>query len=73
MTDLETILSWFQTGDMPTQEEFKETFSSFRHKDTKISIAEVDGLETLLGEDEGGTWIFPEPLSQEPQDTIQYD
>ncbi|WP_159476583.1 hypothetical protein [Chryseobacterium sp. 18068] len=48
MTDLETILSWFQTGDMPTQEEFQETFSSFRHSNTKIPIAEVDGLESSL-------------------------
>lgn len=61
MTDLKTILSWFQTGDMPTQEEFQETFSSFRHNSTKIPIAEVEGLEALLGGDEGGTWIFPEP------------
>jgi len=48
MTDLETILSWFQTADMPTEEEFKETFSSFRLKNTKIPIAEVDKLESLL-------------------------
>ncbi|HEX7868926.1 MAG TPA: hypothetical protein VF455_02325, partial [Chryseobacterium sp.] len=48
MTDLETILSWFQTGDMPTEEEFQETFSSFRLKNTKIPIAEVDKLEALL-------------------------
>jgi len=48
MTDLETILSWFQTGDMPTEEEFRQTLSSFRHKNTKISIAEVDGLESSL-------------------------
>lgn len=48
MTDLETILSWFQTGDMPTQEEFQETFSSFRHNSTKIPIAEVDGLQLSL-------------------------
>lgn len=48
MVNLETILSWFQTGDYPTQEEFEQTFSSFRHKDTKIPIAEVDGLESSL-------------------------
>ncbi|MCI3935590.1 hypothetical protein MQX03_00135 [Chryseobacterium aahli] len=48
MTDLKTILSWFQTGDMPTQEEFQETFSSFRHNNTKIPIAEVDGLQSSL-------------------------
>jgi hypothetical protein len=47
MTDLETILSWFQTGDMPTEEEFRQTFSSFRHKNTKIPITEIDGLENL--------------------------
>lgn len=48
MTDLETILSWFRTGDMPTQEEFQETFSSFRHNYTKIPITEVDGLQPSL-------------------------
>lgn len=48
MTDLETILSWFQTGDFPTEEEFQQTFSSFRHKETKIPIAEVDNLESSL-------------------------
>jgi len=48
MTDLETILSWFQTGDMPTEEEFRQTFSSFRHKNTKIPIEEIDRLESLL-------------------------
>ncbi|WP_143884654.1 hypothetical protein [Chryseobacterium binzhouense] len=48
MVNLETILSWFQTGDYPTQEEFEQTFSSFRHKDTKIPITEVDGLESSI-------------------------
>lgn len=48
MTDLKTILSWFQTGDFPTEEEFQQTFSSFRHKETKIPIAEVDNLESSL-------------------------
>ncbi|WP_144282637.1 hypothetical protein [Chryseobacterium echinoideorum] len=48
MANLETILSWFETGDKPTQEEFKQTFSSFRNKDTKVPIAEVDGLESSL-------------------------
>lgn len=71
MTDLETILSWFQTGDMPTEEEFEETFSSFRHKNTKIPIAEVDGLESFLGGDEGGTWTFPEPVVPKSEETPQ--
>jgi hypothetical protein len=68
MTDLETILSWFQTGDIPTEQEFQETFSSFRHKDTKIPISEVDGLKSSLGGDEGGIWIFPKPVVPEPQE-----
>lgn len=50
MTDLETILSWFQTGNMPKEKEFQETFSSFRLKNTKIPIAEVDKLESLLND-----------------------
>ena len=48
MANLETILSWFQTGDNPTEEEFRQTFSSFRHNDTKIPITDVDGLESSL-------------------------
>ncbi|KNB60046.1 hypothetical protein [Chryseobacterium sp. Hurlbut01] len=48
MANLETILSWFQTGDNPTEEEFRQTFSSFRHNDTKILIKDVDGLESSL-------------------------
>lgn len=48
MANLETILSWFQTGDNPTEEEFRQTFSSFRHKDIKIPITEVEGLESSI-------------------------
>lgn len=48
MANLETILSWFQTGDNPTEEEFRQTFSSFRHNETKIPIKDVDGLESSL-------------------------
>ncbi|MCX8526147.1 hypothetical protein OF897_19720 [Chryseobacterium formosus] len=58
---------------MPTEEEFQETFSSFRLKNTKISIAEVEGLELLLGGNDGGTWMFPKPIAQEPEETPQYD
>ncbi|MEC3875924.1 hypothetical protein [Chryseobacterium salviniae] len=48
MADLTTIFSWFETGDIPTQEQFRETFSSFRHKDALLNIAEVSGLENAL-------------------------
>jgi hypothetical protein len=44
MTPLPIILSWFQTGDFPTEAQFKETFSSFRHKDTLVPFNEVNGL-----------------------------
>lgn len=48
MASLPQIYSWFQTGDIPTQEQFQQTFSSFRHKEDKIAIQEINGLETAL-------------------------
>lgn len=48
MADLSTILSWFETGDIPTQNQFQQTFSSFRHKDENIAINNITGLETAL-------------------------
>lgn len=43
-TPLNIILSWFEKGDIPTEDQFKETFSSFRHLDAKIKMDEVIGL-----------------------------
>lgn len=43
-TPLNTILSWFEQGDIPTEHQFKQTFSSFRHLDEKIKMDEVGGL-----------------------------
>lgn len=48
MADLSTILSWFETGDIPTQEQFQQTFSSFRHKDVNITMNNITGLENAL-------------------------
>lgn len=48
MADLSTIFSWFETGDIPTQNQFQQTFSSFRHKDENIAINNITGLETAL-------------------------
>ena len=48
MADLPTILSWFETGDIPTQEQFQQTFSSFRHKDVNIAINNITGLDNAL-------------------------
>lgn len=43
-TPLNIIFSWFEKGDIPTEHQFKETFSSFRHLDEKIKMDEVTGL-----------------------------
>ncbi|UTX50095.1 hypothetical protein [Chryseobacterium sp. MA9] len=42
---LKTIYSYFETGDFPTQEQFREAWSSFWHKDESIlpsNVATVD-------------------------------
>jgi hypothetical protein len=41
---LKTIFSWFEKGDMPTEHQFQQTFSSFRHVDENIKMDEVTGL-----------------------------
>ena len=47
-TPLTTILSWFETGDVPTQEQFQQTFSAFRHKDVLVPFNDVKGLPDAL-------------------------
>ncbi|WP_283421471.1 hypothetical protein [Chryseobacterium profundimaris] len=46
-TPLHTIFSWFQSGDFPTEAQFKATFSSFYHKDYPIPLDNIEGLEDL--------------------------
>lgn len=46
-TPLHTIFSWFQSGDFPTEAQFKATFSSFYHKDYPIPVESIEGLEDL--------------------------
>lgn len=41
---LKTIFSWFEKGDVPTESQFQQVFSSFRHLDEKIKMDEVMGL-----------------------------
>lgn len=41
---LSQIFSWFETGDVPTEDQFKQTFSAFRHVDTKVPFNDVKGL-----------------------------
>ncbi len=41
---LKTIFSCFEKGDIPTEHQFQQTFSSFRHLDENIAMDEVMGL-----------------------------
>ncbi|MEA1848042.1 hypothetical protein U9K52_03860 [Chryseobacterium sp. MHB01] len=45
---LTTIFSWFEKGDSPTEYQFKQTFSSFRHIDERIRMDEVTGLQEAV-------------------------
>jgi len=47
-TPISTILSWFQTGDFPTEAQFAASWSSFQHKDDKVPMDKIGGLTTAL-------------------------
>ncbi|BFO64134.1 hypothetical protein [Chryseobacterium sp. KCF3-3] len=49
-TPINTILSWFETGDFPTQEQFAASWTSFYHKDESIPMDKVENLNTQLQE-----------------------
>ncbi|MDR2147709.1 MAG: hypothetical protein LBE91_14745 [Tannerella sp.] len=45
---LATIFSWFETGDFPTEQQFRDTFSSFWHKHEKIPYSQIsDGFNEV--------------------------
>lgn len=46
--DINTIKNWFRTTMKPTQAQFWDTWDSFWHKDEKIQITSVDGLDDLI-------------------------
>ena len=48
MVTLADIFSWFETGDFPTQQEFRDTFSSFWHKSEKIPGTQIEGSNSLM-------------------------
>lgn len=48
IVSLNTIKNWFKTGLIPTQQQFWDTWDSFRHKSEKIPVAEIDGIDELL-------------------------
>ena len=45
---LNTIKNWFKTGLKPSQNQFWETWDSFRHKFEKVPMKDVENLETSL-------------------------
>jgi hypothetical protein len=47
-TPLHTIFSWFETGDFPTETQFKDTFLSFYHKDDLIPMEGIEGFEEIF-------------------------
>ena len=47
IVSLTTIKNWFKTGLKPTQEQFWATWDSFFHKDDKIPIAQIDGIQNV--------------------------
>ena len=47
-TPLNTIYSWFETGDFPTQAQFQASWSSFWHKSENLPMSSIDGLNVAL-------------------------
>ena len=48
MASLTTIKNWFKTGLKPTQAQFWSTWDSFFHKDDKIPVSSIEGLDDLI-------------------------
>jgi hypothetical protein len=48
MTGLNTIKNWFKTGLKPTQTQFWDTWDSFWHKEDRIPVTQIDGVDNLL-------------------------
>ena len=44
ITDKNTIYSWFQTDDFPTEAQFRATWDSFWHKSESIPMSQIQGL-----------------------------
>ncbi|QSW90209.1 hypothetical protein J0383_05165 [Flavobacterium endoglycinae] len=45
---LNTIKNWFKTSLKPTQQQFWDTWDSFRHKNEKLPIQDIENLEMTL-------------------------
>ncbi|WP_027380295.1 hypothetical protein [Chryseobacterium daeguense] len=47
-TEINDILSWFQTGDYPTESQFKASWTSFWHKSELIPLNQIQGIDEFL-------------------------
>ncbi|CAD5340483.1 hypothetical protein FLA105535_00437 [Flavobacterium bizetiae] len=45
---LNTIKNWFKTGLKPSQQQFWDTWDSFRHKFEKVPVKDIEGIDELL-------------------------
>ena len=45
---LNTIKNWFKTNLKPSQQQFWDTWDSFRHKLDKVPVQDVEGIDELL-------------------------
>lgn len=48
MIDKNTIYSYFQTDDFPTEEQFRATWDSFWHKSESIPMSSISGLNQMF-------------------------
>lgn len=44
------LKAWFRRGLYPTEGQFADLIDSFRHKDEKVAMSEVEGLTTALNQ-----------------------
>lgn len=47
---LKTIKNWFRTGSKPTQTQFWDTWDSFRHKNDKIPLEDIENIDQITGQ-----------------------
>ena len=45
---LDTIKEWFKTGFKPKQQQFWDTWDSFRHKYEKVPVQDIEGIDELF-------------------------
>jgi hypothetical protein len=48
IVNVTTIKNWFRTGLKPTQAQFWDTWDSFRHKNDKVPVTDIEGIDGIL-------------------------